>query len=37
MQMHPDAVERYARTKEQGAALYPENVDGSIAEKPLYR
>ena len=33
LRSHPDAVREYSRIKEEGAALYPENIDGYIEYK----
>ena len=33
LRAHPDAVQAYSRVKEEGAALYPNDIDGYIAHK----
>lgn len=33
LRSHPEAVKLYGQTKEQGAKLYPEDIDGYIAWK----
>ena len=33
LRMHPEAVRAYSRIKEEGAALYPNDIDGYIAHK----
>jgi GrpB-like predicted nucleotidyltransferase (UPF0157 family) len=36
LRTHPDAVREYSRIKEEGAALYPFDIDGYIAYKSGY-
>lgn len=33
LRAHPEAVEEYSRVKEEGARLYPNDIDGYIAHK----
>lgn len=33
LRAHPEAVREYSRIKEEGAALYPDDIDGYIAYK----
>ena len=33
LRSHPEAVKEYSRIKEEGAALYPNDIDGYIAHK----